>query len=111
MGRGKSIWVDETDIPPASKWADDLKRAIESSDSFMYLISRGSVASAECRKELEHAISLNKRILPVLVEPVDLELLPEAVRVLQFIPPRGSFEDDFSRSFELLVAAIDTDLD
>ena len=28
-GAGKAIWVDETDIPSGSRWAEDLKVAIE----------------------------------------------------------------------------------
>ena len=41
LERGKRVWVDEDDIPPASRWAEDLKLAIESSDSAVFVISPG----------------------------------------------------------------------
>ncbi len=107
----KTVWVDEQDIPAASRWADDLKSAIEQADAFVFVISPDSAASPECRKELEHASSLNKRIVPVNCRETPIGALPEEVQRRQFVPGRGTFEDDFGSSLAQLVSAIDTDLD
>ena len=63
--RGKSIWLDTEDIAPAARWADEIRAAIESSDAFVFVISPSSVASAECAKELQHALDVRKRVIPV----------------------------------------------
>ena len=65
-GAGKSVWVDLDDLHPASVWSAELQRAIEETDAFVFVISPDSVGSSECAKELEHAASLNKRIILLL---------------------------------------------
>jgi hypothetical protein len=103
--------MDELDIAPASSWAADLQRAIEAADAFVFVISPDSLGSAECARELEHAGALNKRIIPLALRATDIATLPAALATRQLIPSRGLFEDDFERSLELLLGAIETDLD
>jgi WD40 repeat protein len=106
---GKEIWLDEEDILPASRWAQDLKDAIEGADALIAVISPEWAASAECRSELDHAAGLDKRIIPLMLRATPLEQLPAAVRAQQFVPPRGDFEDDFDASLHVLIGAIETD--
>ena len=116
---GKAIWVDEADIPSGSRWAEDLKEAIEDADTFVFVISPDSAGSEECRKELSYAVELHKRIIPLNLRRTPIEALPESIRAVQFVPPRGLFEDDpesdsespFENSLQLLITTIDTDLD
>jgi WD40 repeat protein len=110
-GRGKDTWVDLDDIPAASVWSDDLRAGIASSDSFCFVISPASVTSEHCRIELEYAVGLGKRLLPVLhLEVPDAEV-PEPVAVRNWIPQTGRFDDDFDTALATLVTAIETDLD
>ena len=116
---GKAIWVDEADIPSGSRWAEDLKKAIEDADTFLFVISPDSAGSEECKKELSYAAELHKRIIPINLRPTPIEALPESIRAVQFVPPRGLFADDpepdsespFENSLQLLITTIDTDLD
>lgn len=110
-GRGKDVWLDIEDIPPASRWTDDLHEGIESADAFVFVISAESVASTECRKELEQAVGLGKRIVPLHYGEVDHAALPESLSSLNFVPQRGVFEDDPVASMDALVSAIETDLE
>ena len=109
--RGKDTWVDLDDIPAASVWNDDLRAGIASSDSFCFVISPSSVVSEHCRAELEHAVALGKRLLPVLLLPVPDAGVPEAVASRNWIPQVGRFTDDFDAALDTLVTAIETDLD
>jgi hypothetical protein len=109
--RGQDTWVDLEDIPAASVWNDDLRAGIASSDSFCFVISPTSVTSQHCRTELDYAVGLGKRLLPVLhLEVPDAEV-PEAVAVRNWIPQTGRFADDFDGSLATLITAIETDLD
>ena len=42
--RGKDVWMDETNIAAAARWARELELAIEASDAFLFLISSSSLA-------------------------------------------------------------------
>ena len=116
---GKAVWVDEADIPSGSRWAEDLKEAIEDADAFVFVISPDSAGSDECKKELSYAVELHKRLIPVNLRQTPIEVLPKSIRAVQFVPPRGLFEDDpepdsespFENSLQLLITTIDTDLD
>src|SRR5262249_53160867 len=91
--------------------ADELKRAIELSDSFAFVISRGSVTSPECGKELEYAVQLNKRIIPLRLRDIDPAELPEPLPAHNWVPQTGLFEEDFDEAFEVFISAIETDLE
>ncbi len=109
--RDKDTWVDLDDIPPASKWEQDLREGVAGSDAFCFVISPGSVASDHCRRELDYASERNKRIVPINhIEVGDTEV-PEAIGSHNWIPQRGVFEDDFEASVGTLIEAIETDLD
>jgi WD40 repeat protein len=103
---GKDVWVDRADIPAATRWRDELARAIEVSDAVIALVTPASVASENCRHELEHADAAGKRVIPVLAEPVDR--VPDGLAARQWIElPAG---DDWSDAIARIVDAIDTDL-
>jgi hypothetical protein len=72
------------------------------------VISPESVASAKCRKEIDHAVANNKRMVPIFYRPVPDEAIPEALGKFQ----RLNFDDNdnFDSRLAALVAALDTDL-
>ena len=87
---------------------DAIRAAIEGSDAFVFVITPESAASAYCENEVEHALALNKRVVPVLREAVPDDGLPEAIRVRNWIPYTADV--DAAAASERLVAALDTDL-
>jgi hypothetical protein len=86
-----------------------LRRAIESSDAFAFVISPDAVKSSFCVEEIEHAASLNKRIVPLALRPVPDESLPQEVRFRNWIPADG--DGEIKGVAERLVKALDTDLE
>src|SRR4051812_2076461 len=106
--RGKEAWVDTAGIPDAEVFPAALRSAIERSDGFVFVLSPDSIASAYCEQEVEHALELNKRIVPLLVRPVSDEAVPEGVRVRNWIPfiEPAEFEYGIAR----VVEALNTDL-
>ena len=106
--RGKEAWVDVEGIRDAEVFPAVLRAAIEESDGFVFVVSPDSVASSYCEQEVEHALELNKRIVPLLLRPVDDDLVPEGVRVRNWVPfvEQAQFEHGIDR----VVDALDTDL-
>ena len=107
--RGKAVWMDTEGIADAEVFQDAIKRAIEGSDAFLFVITPASVRSAYCENEVEYARDLNKRIVPVLREPVPDSELHAEIRDRNWIP----FTDDaeFDTGLARLLNSLDTDLD
>ena len=84
-----------------------LRRAIEESDAFVFVITPASVESPYCEQEIEHARVLGKRILPVLRTKVADDALHEEVRDRNWIPFEA--DDRFGGSVDRLLTALDTD--
>jgi WD40 repeat protein len=106
--RGKEVWVDVEGVRDAEVFPEALRRAIESSDAFAFVISPDAVKSSFCVEEVAHAASLNKRIVPLALRPVPDESLPEEVRFRNWIP--ASDDRDLDGTVERVVKALDTDL-
>ncbi len=104
--RGKDVWVNMQDIPAASRWRDELARAIEVSDAVIALVTPAWIASRNCRQELEHADSVGKRIIPVLAAPT--ADVPDALAARQWVE-LGSGAD-WGAAIEEIVEAIESDL-
>ena len=106
--RGKDVWVDTEGIRDAEVFPAALRRAVEASDGFVFVISPESVASPFCEQEVDHAVELNKRIVPLAFRGVPDEQVPEGIRVRNWIPVG---DGDFDSGVDRLVQALDTDLE
>ena len=80
-----TVWTNKTDIQTGEAFEEAIKRGIEQADNVVYLRSPDSVTSSYCHKELDLALSLSKRIIPVLVRETDLEKELPALRSLHYI--------------------------
>ena len=105
--RDKDVWVDWEDIPPSADWLRMIKDAIRTSDSLVFVISPASIASRVCRVELEYALSLNKRVIPVLRSEVDSSSLPQALAAHNWIRARDY--DDFEAAVRDVIHAVEVD--
>lgn len=105
----KNVWVDWEDIPPTAEWLKEIFDSIESTDTFLFVISPESIVSDTCIAELKHAQSNNKRIIPILYREVNTINSPEEINKIQWIFFRDN--DNFGKSMKTLESAIDIDLD
>lgn len=63
---GLNIWFDQEDIPLAVDFQEQINNGIEKTHNFIFVIAPHSVNSPYCLKEIELAVKLNKRIMPIL---------------------------------------------
>lgn len=61
------IWYDTAGLVGGDVWWEKIKWQIENRDYFLYLLSPESIESEFCCKELDHAIKLNKHIVPIRI--------------------------------------------
>jgi tetratricopeptide (TPR) repeat protein len=104
---GYQAMLDKTDIAPGEPWQERLINLIKEADVVIFSVSPHSAASTVCQWEVNESAKLGKRILPVVLDPVDTGTLPEALTKLNFIFfTDQSFDDAFAK----LKSALDTDL-
>lgn len=71
--QGREVWVDWQDIPLSADWWQEIATAIESADTFVFIVSPDSMGSPICNLEIAHARENNKRLVPILYRATDLE--------------------------------------
>ena len=104
--RGRALWLDTADLPPATVWRDELRNALQSAHAFVILMSPEWLASPECRREVELAQQFGKRMIPIRLQPLTYDELPPEARSLQWIDASTSSIEEVT---ERLLSAIDDD--
>jgi WD40 repeat protein len=108
QNRGREAWVDWEGIRPAEEFMQAIFPAIEGTDTFIFVLSPDSVTSEICGKELAHAVSHNKRMIPIMARDVDAKAVPEPLAKLNWVFARDA--DSFEAAADFLISALDTDL-
>ena len=85
MRQGFTTWINRTDIQVGGDFQTAINKGIEEASCLIYLISPDSLASKYCQQELDYARQLNKKIIPLLMRPVDLDHMSDDLRAIQFI--------------------------
>jgi WD40 repeat protein len=109
QARGREAWVDWEGIRPAEEFMQAIFPAIEGTDTFVFVISPDSVTSDVCGKELAHAATHNKRMVPIIAREVDAKAVPEPLAKLNWVFFCRE-NDSFDVGTEALISALDTDL-
>jgi formylglycine-generating enzyme required for sulfatase activity len=82
---GSAPFLDKHDIAAGEDWEARLGRLIETADTVVFVISPDAVASERCAWEVERAVALKKRLLPVVWRRVDEAQVPPRLKQLNYI--------------------------
>lgn len=92
--RNYNVFLDVDDLPPGLSYEQKIEQEINKSDLFIFLISRNSLKSGKftlselnfARKKWKNP---NNRVLPVLIDPIDLNKVPPYLRSVSILRPQG----------------------
>ena len=105
--------IDRTGISGGEAWQERLGNLIREADTVAFVLSRASASSPICGWEVEEAVRLSKRILPVVCGSLEGSSPPAQLQDLNYIyfyrepeTPGSGFGVGLSR----LVAALNTDV-
>ena len=103
-------WIDWQDIAPTTEWWKEIEVGIETAHTFIFVISKDSVASEYCHKEIDHAVKHGKRLVPILRKKdfIQSEIHPKLGQHQWLSFQEG---EDFKEAFSSLVQTINNDLD
>jgi len=105
---GFDAFLDRHDIAAGEDWEARLSALIGLADTIVFVLSPASAASERCAWEVDKALSLSKRIVPVVALKVEETDVPQPLRRLNFILMNGP---SFTRSLTELAIALRVDLD
>jgi len=98
---GINIWYDEG-IPAGAGWRGEIAGAIKGAQKFIFYVSKASLKSPHCLREVDYALSHELEIIPVYLEscvlPTELEFSLNRVQAL--------FRHQDDRFLERLVRAL-----
>jgi len=80
--KAKDIFLDldaESGISPGERWKKALDEAANRCEAVLFLLSRPWLKSKYCLDEFHQASKLNKRLFPLLLEPLPVEVLPAGI--------------------------------
>lgn len=86
--RNVQVWADYRSLVPARPWWEQILEGINSSDAFLLVVSKESMASKTVEQEYNQALGRNKRIILIIFEAVPL---PPALQSREWIDFRGPF--------------------
>jgi TolB-like protein/Flp pilus assembly protein TadD len=68
---GTSVWMDQA-IDGAARWSEEIAQALDECKALILLVSKSSLASKNCVKEVTIAAESDKHILPIDLENIAL---------------------------------------
>ena len=100
--QGINIWYDEG-IAGGKVWRRSLAEAIQGASRVLYYVSKASLASAHCSREIEYAIDHEIEVVPVYLE--EIALTPELGLVLNRVQALHRHQDPSYRQH--ILSALD----
>ena len=97
---GYDVWWDLTDLRGGDDWVRVIPEAIKNSDKFIVVLSPNSAISDWVEKEYTQALSLHKKIIPIMLERSSV---PFALNTINYIDFTG---DDYAVSLNNLLTAL-----
>jgi hypothetical protein len=100
---------DRADLFPGEPWEPRLHRLITDAETTVCVVSKNWIASEQCTKELSIAVRQGRRIVPIVIDPVNPSEMPEDLARLQFVFFHGEGHS-YARGVVSLVETLRTDI-
>ena len=97
---GYDVWWDLTDLRGGDDWPRVIPAAIESSQFMIIVLSPNSVVSDWVEKEYTYALSLHKKVIPLMLARSSV---PFALNTINFV---DFTSDDYPANFNPLLTAL-----
>ncbi len=97
---GYDVWWDITDLRGGDDWVKTLPAAIQESQSFIIVLTPNSVNSEWVQKEYTQALTLHKKIVPIMFEMCDVPFALNTINYVNFMG--GKYEDSFKNLLSAL---------
>ena len=97
---GYDVWWDITDLRGGDDWVRTIPTAIETSQFILVVLSPNSVDSEWVEKEYTQALSLRKKIVPIMLAPCNVPFALNTINYANFA--QGEYEENFKNLLDAL---------
>ncbi|NOT04024.1 MAG: TIR domain-containing protein [Anaerolineales bacterium] len=97
---GYDVWWDITDLRGGDDWVRTLPAAIEASQFFIIVLTPNSTTSEWVQKEYTQALTLHKKIIPLMFEACDVPFSLNTINYTNFLI--GEYADNFKNLLSAL---------
>ncbi len=87
--RGCTVWLDYRSLVPGTPWAGQIDQGIVESEVVLLVVSRASMASEYVELEWRRVLKVDKRVILLIFEAVDL---PPELETFEWVDFRGSYK-------------------
>lgn len=101
------VFVDRDDITPGASWSQRIVDAINQADMFVVVLSSNSAKSDNVAKEIDLALTSQRRILPIALAPANRIALSES---LEYELASRQMLDFYTGGFDRAYARLWTEL-
>jgi TIR domain len=98
--RGVSLFFDQQDIQPGDEWDTTVENALDSSPWLLVILSPDSVDSQNVMDEVGQALSLKKRVIPIMYRPCKVRYRLARLQ-------RVDFTQSYERAIQQLIAVME----
>ncbi len=97
---GYDVWWDLTDLQGGDDWPRAIPAAIEASQFFLIVLSPNSAVSDWVEKEYTHALSLRKKVIPIMLKQCSVPFALNTINYVNFT------SEDYAGNFNNLLTAL-----
>jgi hypothetical protein len=92
---GYDVWWDITDLQGGDDWVSTIPQAISTSQFIIVVLTPNSIESEWVRKEYTQALSLRKKIIPIMLTPTSVPFALNTINFVNFAV--GEYPDNFKK--------------
>lgn len=96
---GFKVWLDYRTLVPGTPWKAQIDAGLKGADTVILVVSKESMASKYVELEWRHFLKMDKRLILVIFEAVDL---PKELEAYEWVDFRGNYEKGLKELFSQL---------
>ena len=98
-GQGYEVWLDYRVLIPGTPWRAQIDKGLRDSDTVLLVVSKASLASENVQVEWQHFLEMDKRVILLIFEAVDL---PKELEKYEWVDFRGNYKAGLDELFSQL---------
>lgn len=103
---GVDVWLDTADIAAGANWQREITAGLTGAEVLLYVASQNSVQSAWVNREVQEVLTMDKRVIPLVLDDVGAKNLPIFLQSIQWVDFRATYTEALQKLLTALPVAM-----